>query len=320
MLPIILKVRYGRDANGMDRLMEIGIAIFLLVTIPHMSFLPGMATMVVVMGVFSFWVGKTSWLVFSSPPLSVPAKTLIWDLSRASWLSIPAAAGLLASVMVKNPLLIVAMFASCAVMAIMVVALGEVSKNRQNYGQTVDNRFSSVVGPYQYFALDLRRRRTKLYQRVVVPFMLLPLIGIGITILVMVSSGATVTPAIIAAGFALGFSFNFMYLRTDDLPGSYLRETAGLPEWFVQLPYVLVVGFCAALSYILDPDGALFLAVVSGAVAAALLGFSRIIIGEHTATVALPHVAPRSTMFQEIMGFGLVLGVFSVVLVVGKLV
>lgn len=244
----------------------------------------------------------------------------MWDLARASWLSIPVAAGLLATVMVRSPVLAVAMLASCALTTVAVVLLGEVSKSKQNYGQTVENQFSAVRGPYQFFALDLRRRRTRLYQRVVVPFVLLPLIGVGIVILVMVSSGLAITPATVIAGLALGTAFNFMYLRTDDLPGNYLRETAGLPEWFIQLPYMLVVGFCVALSYILGADGALVLAVIFGSVAAILLGLVRVIVGEHTAQVALPHVAPRSTMFQEIMGFCTVLAVFSFVLIIGWLV
>ena len=301
-----LKARYGRDANGMDRLMEIGMAIFLLVTVPHVSFLSALATMVAVMGAFSFWVGKISWSVFSAPPLSVPARTLIWDLVRASWLSIPTAAGLLAAVMAYSPLLIVAMLASCTLATVAVVLWGEASQSKKNYGQAVENQFSAVGGPYQYFALDLRRRRTRLYQRVVVPFALLPLIGVG-----------SVT---IAAGVALGCSFNFMYLRTDDLPGNYIRETAGIPEWFIQLPCVLVVGCCIALSYLMGADSALLIAVIVAALVAVLLGLTRIIIGEHTAAVALPHVAPKSTTFQEIMGFCVVFSVFSVVLIIGQLV
>lgn len=320
MLPIILKARYGRDANGMDRLMEIGMAIFLLVTVPHVSFLSALAAMVAVMAAFSFWVGKISWSVFSAPPLSVPARTLIWDLVRASWLSIPTAAGLLAAVMAYSPLLIVAMLASCTLATVAVVLWGEASQSKKNYGQAVENQFSAVGGPYQYFALDLRRRRTRLYQRVVVPFALLPLIGVGSVILVMVSSGAPVRPATIAAGVALGCSFNFMYLRTDDLPGNYIRETVGIPEWFIQLPCVLVVGCCIALSYLLGADSALLIAVIVAALVAVLLGMTQIIIGEHTAAVALPHVAPKSTTFQEIMGFCVVFSVFSVVLIIGQLV
>lgn len=319
MLPIILKARYGRDANGMDRLMEIGMAIFLLVTVPHVNFLSAMATMVAVMAAFSFWVGKISCSVFSAPPLSVPARTLIWDLVRASWLSIPTAAGLLAALLAHSPLLIVVMLASCTLATVAVVLWGEASQSKKHYGQAVENQFSAVGGPYQYFALDLRRRRTRLYQRVVMPFALLPLVGVGLVILVTVSSGASVRPATIAAGVALGCSFNFMYLRTDDLPGNYIRETAGIPEWFIQLPCVLAVACCVGLSYLLGADSALLIAVIVAALVAVLLGLAQIIIGEHTAAVALPHVAPKSTTFQEIMGFCLIFSVFSVVLIIGQL-
>ncbi len=319
MLPVILQVRYGREASSMDRLVEIGMAIFLLVTVPRFGLWLGLATVVLVMWLFSYWVGKTSWSVFSMPPLSVPPKKLVWDLACASCLSIPMAAGIVAAVLAQHLLLIIAMIATCLVTAIMVVLVGEASKSRQTHAGTMDVRLSEVEGPYQFFALDWRRRRLRPYRRIVIPFVLLPLMGVGTVVSVVLSSGSAVTVSTIATGFALGCSFNLMYFRTDDLPGNYLREITGLPEWFVQLPLMLVVGFCAVFAYILDPDAALFVAVMSAAVVAGVLGVMRIIIGEHTAPVGVPDVVPRSTLFQEIFGFFFVLSVFACVLILGRL-
>ncbi|MDY6049344.1 MAG: hypothetical protein SPI77_02070 [Corynebacterium sp.] len=268
-------LQYGRFARGGDRLLEIVLAIALAAV----CYEPGMSGWVrlVAAGVSTGLVGA----VFASRyvpgvrqfPIRATRQQLRLPLLAVSLVSFPGLAALLSGVV---PVM-------GAVIGAVVVMLVETRRPSQ-----ISSTPEVLVGPLPTLACDLRRRRIMPLRRLVVPYVVFPVLFALI--------GLADAEASALAGVAVGVTASFVFGLWDDLPARDDSLVRFLPPLVIGAVIALIAGawtpwFAATL-------------------VACFIGYSFQVVPTHHALLRLPVPGYVPNLIAELAAFTAVAVVF----------
>ena len=232
LLPALLKRNYGHNADSLERMVEVFLAMFLLFGLTVPNPLPFCLLSAVATAAMGENMMSSSWHRWAGPPIALDKRILVPSFIAISLIHLPSLVTVGAALVLLNPLLLVPQLV-VALTIVIARAYKPQRKPVRSY-RFVEPR---AEGPTAYLEFLVRRLRF--------PINVVTCAVVAGIARFVVMPGRSLLPWLLA-GASFGVTFPIIYRERDDLPAKAIRITAQVSRLWGILPRA-VPGFCFIL-------------------------------------------------------------------------
>ncbi|VEH08817.1 Uncharacterised protein [Corynebacterium kutscheri] len=245
VLPVLLRARYGRHTDRLERIAEFSFLITMLVIIgsPDISTIlwPYALASGTAMIAITVQTLVSHWQVWASPPIATPRWMLYRDFSLACLISGPGLLTTLYAIFSKN---FIVLLPTLIIVVLLPIIYSQFSFHRKTRIRHRTPRLSGIGA-----LIELKALRN----HIVLHSIAYGILFLGASFLLKTSLAYSLSPsAWFFAGLSFGQVIFLIYQEREDIPSFFLRKITGLPEISGYLYFLLPSLICLIVSIILE--------------------------------------------------------------------